>query len=212
MTTPELQLELLLEAYCRGWFPMVDPRDGAVEWFSPDPRAILPLDRFHVPGSLGRVVRAARFDVRADSAFEHVMRACAASRSEDDLTWLDDRMIEAYVELHRAGHAHSIEAWRDGRLVGGLYGVSIGGAFFGESMFSLPTLGGTDASKVCLVHLVNWLNQRGFTLLDTQWSTEHLERFGVIEISRHAYLRLLADAVALDIDFGSFRAAPADGG
>ncbi len=210
MTTPELQLETLLVAYRRGWFPMVDPRDGAVEWFSPDPRAILPLDRFHVPRSLGRVVRAARFDVRADSAFEHVMRACAAPRSEDDLTWLDDRMIDGYVELHRAGHAHSIEAWRDGRLVGGLYGVSIGGAFFGESMFSLPTLGGTDASKVCLVHLVAWLNNRGFSLLDTQWSTEHLERFGVIEIDRDTYLQRLSQAVASEVDFGSFQPAPLD--
>ena len=199
-----LTADLLLAGYRRGWFPMVDPITGAIEWFNPDPRAVIPLDAFHVPRSLARVVRRGRFDVRSDTSFEPVMRACAAPRSGDNLTWIDERMIEVYGRLHDLGHAHTVEAWRDGRLVGGLYGVQIGGAFFGESMFTRPDLGGTDASKVCLVHLVRWMVHRGFALLDTQFTTEHLLRFGCREIPRTVYLDRLEKAVGRPVTWGSF--------
>ena len=187
--------ELLIAAYSRGIFPMVDSRDDEVGWYSPDPRAIIPLDSFHVSRSLARVVRSGRFDVRTDTSFEVVMRACAEARPGREETWIDDRMVAAYVGLHRAGLAHSLEAWREDRLVGGLYGVHIGAAFFGESMFSVGELGGTDASKVCLVRLVELMRAREFALLDTQFTTEHLVRFGCIEIPRPQYLRKLAAAL-----------------
>ncbi len=201
LTTP-----LLLSAYRRGWFPMADPLTGVIEWFNPDPRAVIPLDTFHVPRNLARAVRAGGFAIRSDTAFQRVMRACGAPRRTEDLTWIDEHMIEAYTALHALGHAHSIEAWRDDRLVGGLYGVHVGGAFFGESMFSRPDLDGTNASKVCLVHLVRWMRHRGFVLLDTQFQTEHLEQFGCEEIPRHEYLDRLARAVALDVTWGDFSA------
>ncbi len=197
-----LTTELLLAAYRRGWFPMADPDTGDIEWFSPDPRAILPLEAFHVPATLRREVRRRRFEIGSDLAFTDVMRACAAPRAREGGSWIDDTLIEAYAGLFAAGHAHSVEARLVGRLVGGLYGVSIGGAFFGESMFSLPDLGGTNASKVCLVHLVERLLRRGFILLDTQFSTEHLEQFGCIEIPRREYLKRLAEATSLDVSWG----------
>ncbi len=199
---------LLRWAYRQGWFPMANPEAGAIEWFNPDPRAIIPLDAFHVPATLSREVRKGRFEIRCDTVFEGVMRACAAPRAPDDLTWIDDAMIEAYVRLHEDGSAHCLEAWLGDQLVGGLYGVHVGGAFFGESMFSRPDLGGTNASKVCLVHLVGWMRHRGFTLLDTQFGTEHLEQFGCIEIARRQYLVQLADAVQRDIAWGDFRVRP----
>ncbi|MHC4349378.1 MAG: leucyl/phenylalanyl-tRNA--protein transferase [Planctomycetota bacterium] len=199
-----LTTSLLLWAYGQGWFPMANPMTDEIEWFSPDPRAIFPLDAFHVPRNVAREVRRGRFEVRSDTAFESVMRACAAPRADDNLCWIDERIIDAYVGLHRAGRAHSIEAWREGRLVGGLYGVHVGGAFFGESMFTLPDLGGTNASKVCLVQLVRWLQQRGFALLDTQFRTDHLDQFGCVEIARSRYLVLLAAAVGLDVTWGEF--------
>jgi leucyl/phenylalanyl-tRNA--protein transferase len=178
---------------------MADPLSGRIEWFSPDPRGILPLESFHVPQTLRREVRRGRLEIRSNSDFEAVIRACGAPRGEDDLTWIDRRMIEAYVGLHELGHAHSVEAWREGALVGGLYGVHIGGAFFGESMFCRPELGGTNASKVCLVHLVRRLRERGFALLDTQFTNEHLAQFGCIEITRRRYLEMLAAAVEMDV-------------
>lgn len=187
--------ELLLRVYARGIFPMVDPRSGALEYHSPDPRAIIPLDGLHVPKSLARVLKKGVFALRSDTAFESVIRACAVSRPGRRDTWLDERLIQAYLELHARGFAHSVEAWRDERLVGGLYGVHIGAAFCGESMFSRPELGGTDASKVCLVRLVETLRAGGFTLLDTQFVTPHLERFGCVEIPRARYLALLAEAL-----------------
>ncbi len=190
--------ELLIDAYSRGIFPMADSRSGQVLWYSPDPRAVLPLDAFHVPRSLARVVRAGRFELRTDTCFETVMRACAESRPGREETWIDERMVRAYSNLHRAGLAHSVEAWRDDRLVGGLYGVHLGAAFFGESMFSLPELGGTDASKVCLVRLVELMRARGFALLDVQLTTEHLARFGCVEIPRRDYLRDVSAAFARD--------------
>lgn len=185
---------------------MADPLTGAIEWFNPDPRAVIPLETFHQSRNLAREVRGGRFEIRSDTAFELVMQACAAPRRAEDLTWIDRRMIEAYVGLHALGHAHSVEAWRDGRLVGGLYGVHIGAAFFGESMFSRPDLGGTGSSKVCLAHLVRWMRERGFLLLDTQFRTEHLDQFGCEEIPRTEYLDRLVGAVARDITWGEFSA------
>ncbi len=205
--SPPLTTDRLLAAYRRGWFPMADPLTGAIEWFNPDPRAVFllaPRDAFHVPDSLARVVRSGRLEIRCDTVFEAVMRACAAPRDPDDLTWIDQRMVDAYTALHAAGHAHSVEAWIDDRLVGGLYGVHIGGAFMGESMFCHPADGGSDASKVCLVQLVRWLQHRGFLLLDTQFRTDHLVQFGCIETSRHDYLALLARAVDRDTGWGEF--------
>ena len=179
--------ELLLRAYALGWFPMGTGRRGRIEWFSPDPRGILPLDGFHAPSRLTRVVRQARFDVRIDTAFEAVMRACATR----DETWITEDILNSYVALHRLGFGHSVETWQDGALVGGLYGIAIGGAFFGESMFHTVT----DASKVALVALVERLRARGYELLDTQWVTPHLVQFGGTEIRRSDYLERLSAAL-----------------
>ena len=183
---------ILLHAYRNGVFPMA-MEDGEIAWFSPDPRTIIPLETFHVPHGLKRTLKKNRFDLRIDTAFETVMRHCA-QREE---TWINAEIIESYVNLHREGVAHSVEAWRDGQLAGGLYGVAIGGAFFGESMFHLVT----DASKVALHALVTRLRERGFSLLDTQWATPHLARFGVLEISRKHYLKRLAACVDADCAF-----------
>ena len=184
-----------MAAYSRGIFPMVDPASGSVEWYSPDPRGVIPLAAFHASKSLGRVVRGGRFAIRTDTCFEQVMRLCAEARPGREGSWIDERLVQAYVGLHDDGAAHSIEAWRDGELVGGLYGVHLGAAFFGESMFSLPKRGGTDASKVCLVRLVDLLRERDFALLDTQFWNEHLDQFGCAEIPREQYLRELATAL-----------------
>jgi leucyl/phenylalanyl-tRNA--protein transferase len=181
---------LLVAAYRQGVFPMA-VEDGTIAWFSPDPRGVIPLDTFHVPSRLARVVRRGTFTIRIDHDFERVIRACA-DRGEVPSTWISEEIVASYVELARLGLAHSVEAWQDGELAGGLYGVHIGGAFFGESMFHRVT----DASKVALVALVERLRARGFTLLDTQWITPHLQRFGAVEIPRRQYLRRLADAIA----------------
>ena len=188
-----IEPELLLRAYSLGWFPMGTGRRGRIEWFSPDPRGILPIDSFHAPSRLKRVVRQSRFDLRIDTAFEAVMRACAAR----DETWITEDILHTYVALHGLGVAHSVETWQDGVLVGGLYGVAIGGAFFGESMFHSVT----DASKVALVALVERLRSRGFVLLDTQWVTPHLQQFGATEIRRSDYLERLAAALPLECRF-----------
>ena len=193
-----LSADLLVSAYASGWFPMaVGERD--IRWFSPDPRGIIPLDTFHVPRRLARVIRHGVFRIEIDRSFEEVIRACAlAERDADDAgTWIDQEIFESYCALHEAGYAHSVEAWKDGTLAGGLYGVAIGGAFFGESMFHHVT----DASKVALAALVDRLRAHRFTLLDTQWTTEHLEQFGAIEIPRVRYLRMLAQAIELDRSF-----------
>jgi leucyl/phenylalanyl-tRNA---protein transferase len=185
--------ELLIAAYSSGWFPMaVEP--GEIRWYSPDPRGVIPLGAFHLPARLARVIRRGVFDIAVDRAFESVIRACAESdRKEDDPgTWIDDEILESYVELHRLGLAHSVESWRDGRLVGGLYGVALGGAFFGESMFHVET----NASKAALAALVERLLARGFLLLDIQWVTPHLEQFGAIEVPRAHYLEQLAEALS----------------
>jgi len=187
-----LRPELLLTAYCKGIFPMAIDEKGEIGWFSPDPRAVIPLDeRFHIPHGLKRVLKSGRFTVTVDTEFEPVMRECA--RREDG-TWISEEIIESYCELHRLGHAHSVETRLAGKLVGGLYGVHIGGAFFGESMFHRAT----DASKVALAALVERLRAGGFLLLDTQWQTPHLAQFGTCEISRKQYLRLLSKALAVD--------------
>ena len=188
----------------QGIFPMGSPDGDHVDWYSPDPRGILPLETFHVPKNLARLVRQGRFVVRCDAAFEQVMRQCAIPRGQHDQAWISEPLINAYVGLHEAGQAHSIEAWLGDRLVGGLYGVHIGGAFFGESMFSRPAEGGTNASKVCLVHLVRWLRRRGSLLLDTQFTNEHLSQFGCIEIPRHDYMRRLHAAIAQPVTWGRF--------
>jgi leucyl/phenylalanyl-tRNA--protein transferase len=178
--------ELLLSAYRRGAFPMaIAP--GNIRWFSPQMRGVLPLEEFHVPHGTRRELKDAAWETRIDTAFEEVMRACA-NRSE---TWIDAVIFESYLRLYEMGHAHSVEIWRDGKLAGGLYGVAIGGAFFGESMFFRVT----NASKVALVRLVEILRAGGFRLLDTQWATAHLAQFGIVEVPRARYLRLLAKAV-----------------
>jgi len=185
---PELPLSVLTMAYRDGWFPMGERGTRLIEWFSPDPRGVLPLTAFHMPARLGRTWRAGRFEIRIDTAFAAVMDACA----ERDDTWISDVITETYTALHRQGLAHSVECWRDGRLAGGLYGVSLGGAFFGESMFHIET----DASKVALAALVDRLRTQGYGLLDIQWVTPHLAQFGAIEMRRGRYLQTLREALA----------------
>jgi len=189
-----IDTSLLISAYAQGIFPM-SMEDGSIGWFSPDPRGILPLDGVVVSRRLARLMRQQKFEIVVDHGFEDVMRACAVDR--DDGTWISEEIIESYVALYRRGLAHSVEAWQDGVLVGGLYGVHLGGAFFGESMFHRVT----DASKVALVALVDRLQAGGFTLLDTQWTTPHLEQFGAIEIPRDEYLARLASAMARRCEF-----------
>ena len=184
--------EVLLQGYRLGVFPMAMD-DGEIEWFSPDPRAILPLDEFHVPHTLERVVRRKSFEIRLNTSFAVVMEECAR-RPE---TWINGEIVESYTRLHQLGHAHSVEAWQNDELAGGLYGVSIGGAFFGESMFHHVR----DASKIALLALVEHLRRRRFTLLDTQWVTPHLAKFGAIEIPRPEYLHRLNKAVNLSRSF-----------
>jgi len=177
---------------------------GRIGWYSPDPRAVLPLEEggLHVPRSLARTIRQGRFEVTVNDCFERVMRACAEPRHGEGPAeaWISEEMIEVYTQVHGLGHAHSVEAWAaDGgerRLVGGIYGVSIGAAFFAESMFCRPELGGTDASKVCLVELAQRLRRGGYQLLDVQLANPHTLRFGVVEIDRQAFLLRLAEAVA----------------
>lgn len=186
--------DLLLRAYASGVFPMAEEADDPeVFWVRPEMRGIIPLDGFHVPKSLRKVIRQGRFEIRRDTTFSGVIEGCAESNEdrERDKTWINAPIREAYGELFARGHCHTVEAWRDGKLVGGLYGVTLGRAFFGESMFSRET----DASKVCLSHLVDHLVERGFVLLDTQFNTDHLKRFGAVEIPRDHYERLLAEAL-----------------
>ena len=188
----EITPELLLQAYRIGVFPMGERRDDPkLYWLDPRLRAILPLDGFHLPKRLARTMRQGVFDVTADAAFTDVMRACAEPRPGHPESWINEPILALYGELFARGHAHSIECRRDGQLVGGLYGVSVGAAFFGESMFSRER----DASKVALVHLVARLIKGGFRLLDCQFMTEHLRSFGAIEIPREEFRGLLADAI-----------------
>lgn len=190
-----LATDTLLSAYANGWFPMA-MEGGDIRWFSPDPRGIIPLDTFHVPRRLARTLRHRPFDVRFDTAFRQVMEHCRM-REDSDGDWINDEIVDSYCALHERGFAHSVETWREDALVGGLYGVSLKGAFFGESMFHHVA----DASKVALAALVERLRSRGYVLLDTQWVTPHLEQFGAIEISRRRYLRMLDAALSIDTAF-----------
>ena len=192
-----LDPETLVEAYCRGVFPMADA-DGVIRWYTADPRGVIPLDDgFHVPQSLRQFMKSAGypFETRVNADFEATMRACMKQRQ--NRTWINERLVRAYTELHRLGLAHSVETWKAGKLVGGLYGVSLGGAFFGESLFHAER----DASKVALVKLVERLRERGFELLDTQASTKHLERFGCQEVPANEYLRRLRKALTKEARF-----------
>lgn len=190
---PALDAATLLKAYAIGVFPMAMSRDDPeLYWFDPEVRGVIPLDTFHVPRRLARTLRSGAFSVSADQAFAEVMRQCALPRPGHPETWINDRIIELYSELHRRGHAHSVECYdATGRLVGGLYGVSLGAAFFGESMFSLAR----DASKIALCALVAWLREGGFVLLDTQYLTPHLKQFGTMEIPRAEYRSRLQQAI-----------------
>lgn len=184
---------LLLRAYAAGIFPMAESAaDAELFWVDPERRGVLPLDRFHLPRRLRRTLHADVFEVRCDTDFEAVIRACAEPTADRPKTWINGEIVRLYTALHRQGFAHSVETWHGGELVGGLYGVTLGAAFFGESMFSRMT----DASKVALAHLVALLRRGGFRLLDTQFVTEHLQQFGAVEISRAEYHRRLNGAVA----------------
>lgn len=195
-----LTAPLLLRAYAAGIFPMAESAESKeLHWFDPERRGILPLDGFHVARTLRKTVRRGVFELRFDSAFRRVVEACAETTQDRPKTWINDDIIRLYTELFEAGFAHSVECWRAGRLVGGLYGVSIGAAYFGESMFSRET----DASKVALVHLVARLRAAGFTLLDTQFVTDHLSHFGALEIPRVDYRRRLARALERPTDFAA---------
>jgi leucyl/phenylalanyl-tRNA--protein transferase len=190
--------DVLLRAYAYGVFPMAEARDDPqLYWIDPERRGVLPLDKFHLPKRLKRTVRSRRFEVRIDTSFRETMLGCAETGAAREGTWINDRIVDLYVDLFERGHAHSVECWREGKLVGGLYGVSLGAAFFGESMFSRET----DASKVALVHLVARLIVGGYRLLDTQFVTEHLKQFGTVEISRDSYRARLHEATAMRADF-----------
>ncbi|MBP8001525.1 MAG: leucyl/phenylalanyl-tRNA--protein transferase [Chloroflexi bacterium] len=196
----ELTPDILISAYCQGIFPMgFEDRthpSGTIFWYDPDPRAIIPLDTFHVPRSLQRTLKKGIYEVRFDTVFAQVIRACADVHRGEGV-WITPTIVRGYTWLHRRGFAHSVETWREGTLVGGLYGVAVRGLFAGESMFSLEP----DASKVALVHLVEHLRQKEFTLLDTQFMTEHLRRFGTVEIARSEYKERLAAALQVDTQF-----------
>jgi leucyl/phenylalanyl-tRNA---protein transferase len=188
----DLTPELLVSAYAQGYFPM--DVEGDLMWFSPDPRGILPLESFHASKTLRQTYRNADFEIRVDTAFEETIRECGRRPGG---TWISGDIITTYTQMQRMGLAHSVEAWQNGKLAGGLYGVALRGAFFGESMFHRVR----DASKVALVALVERMRQRGLSLLDIQWVTPHLKRFGAIEISRQQYLRRLAAALRQPCSF-----------
>jgi leucyl/phenylalanyl-tRNA---protein transferase len=196
MTNPHLDPQTLLSAYAQGVFPMAD-RGGRVQFYTADPRGIIPLDRFHVPRTLRQLLKKDPpvFDIRINHDFPGTMRACMTGHEGG--SWINEDLIAAYAALHEMGFAHSVEAWQGKKLVGGLYGVSLGAAFFGESMFTRAR----DASKVCLVSLVQRLKERRYELLDTQATTEHLRRFGTIDIPAEQYLARLRKAVTKQCQF-----------
>ena len=190
--SPGITPEILLRAYSIGLFPMAESADDPeIFWVEPELRGVLPLNHFHVSKSLAKTIRRKPFDIRFDHDFDAIIAACAAETSGRPTTWINQTIKSLYSSLHNMGHAHSVEAWDGNELVGGLYGVSLGSAFFGESMFSRRT----DASKICLVHLVERLRAKGFTLLDTQFTTEHLKTFGAIDVPKDEYAKLLAKAM-----------------
>jgi leucyl/phenylalanyl-tRNA--protein transferase len=199
--SPDITPEVLLKAYAAGIFPMAeDADDPTLFWVEPRQRGIIPLDGFHIARRLARTVRADAFEVRIDHDFDAVIEGCAMTGESRDRTWISNRIRRLYGELFDLGHCHTVEAHREGRLVGGLYGVRLGAAFFGESMFHRER----DASKVALVHLVARLRRGGFRLLDTQFVTEHLAQFGAVEVPRREYKRVLAAAVAGEADWHSW--------
>ena len=185
--------QFLCTAYCNGYFPMADSKTGEINWYSPDPRTIFDLNEFHVPRSLTLTLKKKDFEVCINKRFEEVMRACA----EREETWISETIIQSYIQLHQLGLAHSVETWKNDKLVGGLYGVAIRGAFFGESMFSRLR----DGSKIALVNLVKRMKERGFTLLDTQYLTPHLEKFGAREIPRSEYMKRLENSLTITCSF-----------
>ncbi|MBO0129504.1 leucyl/phenylalanyl-tRNA--protein transferase [Agrobacterium burrii] len=188
----DITVDILLRAYSAGLFPMADSADDPeLFWVEPEIRGIIPLNDFHVSKSLTKAIRKKPFDIRFNTAFEAVMAGCAAEAPDRPSTWINATIRKLYTELHQIGHAHSVEAWDGKELVGGLYGVSLGAAFFGESMFSRRT----NASKICLVHLVERLKASGFVLLDTQFTTEHLKTFGAIDVPKQEYAKILDLAV-----------------
>jgi leucyl/phenylalanyl-tRNA--protein transferase len=190
----DLTPELIIRAYSMGVFPMGDENTDEIRWYSPDPRCIFDFDNFHVPKRLARTYRQQIFEMRVNYAWKDVLLHCA----NRETTWITGKIYDAYTELHRAGFAHTVEAYYEGKLAGGLYGVTIGGAFMGESMFHTVT----DASKICLVFLVERLKERGFVLLDSQFMTTHLATLGAKDISRDEYIRRLQKALTLSCKFG----------
>nr|WP_281386162.1 leucyl/phenylalanyl-tRNA--protein transferase [Phyllobacterium trifolii] len=189
---------MLLRAYATGVFPMAEEADNPeIFWVRPEKRGVLPFENFHVSRSLRKTVRQGRFDIRYDTDFTGVITGCASGSGERARTWINRPIREAYGKLFDLGYCHTVEAWRDGNLVGGLYGIALGSAFFGESMFSRER----DASKVCLVHLVGHLIEKNFTLLDTQFTTNHLETFGAVEVPRRQYQKMLENALAQPAEF-----------
>lgn len=191
--SPMITPEIMLRAYAAGIFPMAESAgDPSLFWVEPEIRGVIPLGRFHLPSRLARTIRSDPFEIRVDTAFEEVIAACAEPQPDRPDTWINARIRELFGELFRLGHAHSVECWRDGRLVGGLYGLALGAAFFGESMFHRET----DASKIALVHLVARLRRGRYRLLDAQFQTVHLAQFGTQEVPREAYRMLLEDAAA----------------
>ena len=200
----EITPQVLLKAYSCGIFPMAESADDpALYWIEPRDRGILPLDTIHVPRRLARTVRNGHYEIRIDHDFDAVIDGCAQCRDGRESTWINSRIRQLYTDLFELGHCHTIETWRDGKLCGGLYGVHVGGAFFGESMFSTAR----DASKVALVHLAARLIAGGFELLDTQFVTDHLSQFGTVKVSRAEFQSLLTDALTIE---GNFHAAPHD--
>lgn len=193
-----IPVDLLLRAYASGVFPMAESADDPeIFWVRPDERGIIPLDKFHVPKSLAKKIRQGLFEVRFDTDFAGVLDGCAEAKEGRTSTWINEPIREAYTALFERGNCHTVETWVDGELVGGLYGVSLGRVFFGESMFSRAT----DASKVALVHLVERLKERGFVLLDTQFTTDHLKRFGAIDVPRREYEQMLEEALSDTVRF-----------
>jgi len=188
--------DLLISAYSQGWFPMAH-EDGELYWHDPDPRAIMPLKEFHIPRSLKRTIKKGELEIRLNTAFSDVMAGCAAPAPDREETWINEDIFEAYTHLYQMGFAHSVETWRDGQLVGGLYGIALRGLFAGESMFSFER----DASKVALVYLVEHLKKKGFLLLDIQYMTDHLRRFGAVEIPADTYKARLQVAMTLPVSF-----------
>ena len=192
-----IKVEDILRAYRHGFFPMADSREGTVSWCQPYQRAVVPLDTFQPSRSLRRVIDERRFTIKIDTAFEQVIRACALPRATEKETWISEEITEVFIKLHRLGLAHSVESWQNGELAGGLYGLSMGGAFFGESMFFFER----DASKVAFAWLVGYLRKKGFSLLDAQIMNPHLESLGAIEIPHEEYMLRLEHALAKKIFF-----------